>query len=370
MSLNIRFSLKAVAVLVSAGSALTTFALPSSAQGAAGCLSDAEIEAVIGPELKAGAFAVNTSKFGDRPLCSGLPIAQAIQNLRKKYFPETPSERSVPAEPASRVDRGSAASDGGSPALNRYVGKYNLDKVDGYTFSQHPVVVSALNKAGVPRLVRQEILKHEVSAPIRSTKGILISQGCFPHHCSEMHFKIYVNPRTGAGALCYFDTRASWYSTAGKPSSNASNAPCPEDPGATPQSIRQGLSTNGNDIKSAVAPTGSGRIWGEFSFPSDYIPGDITACAEEISSRRETCVKRNLVQGTSVFYSVEVPPGQYRVYARSADALGKRAYYSKAVVCGKGSGGMNGCNDHSPVVLTVTSGSVHSGVNPQDWYAN
>lgn len=187
---------------------------------AANCVTDAEIEAAVGADLRASTFAVETDMLGDRPLCSGLTMVQAVQRLHSKYFP--------------------AASEGGQEA---------------------PKALAA-PKAGVTE-----------------------------------------------------------------------------------------------------ASAGSGRIWGELSYASDYIPYDIMACAEDVASDREVCVKRSVVQGRSTFYSVIGQPGRYQVYARSQDAPGKKAYYSQSVICGKGSGGEGGCTDHTPVVLTVTHGSVHSGVN-------
>lgn len=59
---------------------------PTSAHPAA-CVSEAEVEAVVGEQVRSGAFAVRTEQLGDRPLCSGLTMAQTIQELRQRYFP-------------------------------------------------------------------------------------------------------------------------------------------------------------------------------------------------------------------------------------------------------------------------------------------
>ena len=57
---------------------------------AASCVTEAELEATVGAELRAGAFAIRTDQLGDRPLCSGLTMAKAIQQLRQRYLDEAP----------------------------------------------------------------------------------------------------------------------------------------------------------------------------------------------------------------------------------------------------------------------------------------
>jgi hypothetical protein len=350
-----------------AGASLSALAFGAPSRSS-GCITDTEIEAAFGDELRAGVFAVRTDKLGDRPLCSGLPMAEAIQRLRVRIVQTRPQASSVDAQARRAESAVSPEPRANLPmaGLDRYDGKYNHDKVGGYIFLQNPAVVAALTRAGVPPKVRLELGEYAVSSPISTKRGIIVSQGCFPHSCGDMHYKIYVNPRTGVAALCHFEAGGNWYSIASQPRPLTSSNPCPELPGAAPAAVRESLSDAGSPIPAAQPDAGSGRIWGEFSYPSDFIPDDITACAEEITTARETCVRRNLVQGSRVFYSVTVSPGRYRVYARSADAPGKKAYYTKAVVCG----GDARCRDHTPVVLNVTSGSVHSGIDPQDWYAD
>lgn len=65
----------------------------------AACVSDDELERVVGPQLRAGAFAVRTEGLGDRPSCSGLPIAQAIQRLRVRL--DAADERQGAVEPTT-----------------------------------------------------------------------------------------------------------------------------------------------------------------------------------------------------------------------------------------------------------------------------
>lgn len=52
------------------------------------CLSDAEIEQRFGGQIRAGTVTLDTAGYNDRPLCSGLTLASAIQKLRDQAFPE------------------------------------------------------------------------------------------------------------------------------------------------------------------------------------------------------------------------------------------------------------------------------------------
>lgn len=66
---------------------------------AANCISDGELEAAVGDQVRSGAFAIDTGKLGDRPMCSGLLVATAIQALAEKYLPSPrPAPVPVPAK--------------------------------------------------------------------------------------------------------------------------------------------------------------------------------------------------------------------------------------------------------------------------------
>jgi len=253
-----------------------------------------------------------------------------------------------------------------SSDLGGYAGTLNFEPTNGHVLLENPVVLEAFDKANVPASVRREIGDYEIGGLIEDRQGILVSRGCREHFCSEFHYGLYVNSRTGMTALCHFSRKATWYVPGtGKP--EVSSAPCPEQIESAPASIRVAL--KGHDAPAVAAERGSGRIWGAFSFPADFIPEDIEACAENIASGGLMCARQSLVQGPSVFYSLDVPPGNYRVFARTSESPGKKAYYSQAIICGGGTGGEAHCKDHAPVVLNVTAGSVHSDINPQDWYA-
>lgn len=74
----------------------------SSTASASKCISDAELEAVVGAQIRSGAFAINTAALGDRPTCAGLTIAQAIQRLSQKLAPASPKPDAGPARSGPR----------------------------------------------------------------------------------------------------------------------------------------------------------------------------------------------------------------------------------------------------------------------------
>jgi hypothetical protein len=117
-----------------------------------------------------------------------------------------------------------------------------------------------------------------------------------------------------------------------------------------------------------------GVIEGSLSYPSEFIPDDMTICAENLATQKIYCTSKHL-QGKKyqykMGYKLEAPPGDYHVFAQLPDparygadyAKDYRAYYSEFVKCGMS---VN-CKDHTPIVVTVKSGATTSGVDPWDW---
>jgi hypothetical protein len=125
----------------------------------------------------------------------------------------------------------------------------------------------------------------------------------------------------------------------------------------------------------AAAPADTGVIEGSLSYPSEFIPDDMTICAENQATKKIFCTNKHL-KGKKykykVGYKLAVPPGEYHVFAQLPDPAkygagyprDYRAYYSKFVTCG-----MNAdCFDHAPIVVKVKSGETVSGIDPMDWY--
>jgi len=107
------------------------------------------------------------------------------------------------------------------------------------------------------------------------------------------------------------------------------------------------------------------RIAGPVRFPGCEPPADLMVCAEPlVETGNLYCTKPSASEG-ELRYVLDVPPGEYLVFAHSA-ALepGFRAYYSRAVTCGL----RVECRDHRPLVVALEPGQVASGVAPADWF--
>ena len=107
-------------------------------------------------------------------------------------------------------------------------------------------------------------------------------------------------------------------------------------------------------------PDNPGKLMGDLSFPSDYLPNDLKVCAEA-GDGKQYCDAQ--IDGSS--YVLEVPAGQYRVFAQTAAMPGVRAYYSEFVECGS----YSWCSSHEPLKIAIEEGETHGRVNPGDWYA-
>ena len=125
----------------------------------------------------------------------------------------------------------------------------------------------------------------------------------------------------------------------------------------------------------AAAAPQSGVIEGSLSYPSDFIPPDMTICAENLATKKIYSTNQHLKAQKyryKVGYKLEVPPGDYHVYAQLPDPAkygagypkDYRAYYSEFVKCGMSVD----CTSHAPIVVKVPSGETVGGIDPQDWY--
>ena len=126
-------------------------------------------------------------------------------------------------------------------------------------------------------------------------------------------------------------------------------------------------------VLAAAPPTGV--IEGSLSYPSEFIPDDMTICAENLATKKIYATNKHL-KGKQyqykVGYKLTVPPGDYHVFAQLPDPAkygatypkDYRAYYSEFVKCGLSVD----CKDHTPIVVRVKSGETIRGIDPQDWY--
>jgi len=124
-----------------------------------------------------------------------------------------------------------------------------------------------------------------------------------------------------------------------------------------------------------LAAPQTGVIEGSLSYPSEFIPDDMTICAENQATKKIYCTNKHLKARKyryEVGYKLTVPPGDYHVYAQLPDPArygatypkDYRAYYSEFVKCGMSVE----CQDHTPIVVQVKSGETAKGIDPQDWY--
>jgi hypothetical protein len=118
-----------------------------------------------------------------------------------------------------------------------------------------------------------------------------------------------------------------------------------------------------------------GVIEGSLSYPSEFIPPDMTICAENLATKKIYCTNKHLKAKKYQYkagYKLEAPPGDYHVYAYLPDparygagySKDYRAYYSEFVKCGMSAD----CPSHAPIVVKVKGGETVSGIDPMDWY--
>jgi hypothetical protein len=111
---------------------------------------------------------------------------------------------------------------------------------------------------------------------------------------------------------------------------------------------------------------GSATITGELTYPGESLPRDLKVCAEDISSKKQTCTSRHIKRGRSDRYELKVAAGTYFVFATSSEWKRKPAYYSEFVTCGL----QASCPSHKPIPVTVAAGERKSKIDPGDWYAD
>jgi len=57
------------------------------------CVTDAEVEAAVIPQIQAGRFAIDTRNLAVRPLCSGVPLSEKVQEIASRVSPKANSSR-------------------------------------------------------------------------------------------------------------------------------------------------------------------------------------------------------------------------------------------------------------------------------------
>jgi hypothetical protein len=125
-------------------------------------------------------------------------------------------------------------------------------------------------------------------------------------------------------------------------------------------SVVLALAISGNGLEPS---TGRGVIEGQLLFPACDVPADLEVCAESADGHLRCTSKLEFLAKT-IAYRIEVPAGEYKVFARTESTLpGVRAYYTEAVRCGLDAS----CNDHTPLAISVRAGARVTSVHPADW---
>lgn len=128
-------------------------------------------------------------------------------------------------------------------------------------------------------------------------------------------------------------------------------------------------------IAATISPTAAmGRIEGRLAYPSDFIPSDLNACAENIDTKATVCTSKKikLPNKGGTGYQLSVPAGTYYVFTifppgSKDDHIkdGYRAYYSELVTCGYDA---RTCKSHALIPVVVEAGKTVKNISPGDYY--
>lgn len=244
---------------------VTTLALAPAISAKTSCITEIELENAVGDQIRSGAFAINTSNLREAPMCSGLPVPQAIQRLSEKISPRKDDEgtpRTATRNPASTNRTTATSSSGAYAQLTQYVGKAADYRVQGHTFLEHPLLQTRLRDIDVDG--PYSLIVHTGSAFTKMDGHVLVNGGCFPESCKADYHRLFLNTETGAIAVCYVGGQWSdryWFSTVTRGEWLEFTGSCPESYRAAPLKIRQSLEARGTTAprSSAAAEPSSGE---------------------------------------------------------------------------------------------------------------
>lgn len=102
--------------------------------------------------------------------------------------------------------------------LTAYLGRYPSQQIDGVLFYDRTDVHSAVTDNVADPTIRQLVTSSGATrTPIFAGGTRVASWGCEPNNCAAHNWTVFVDPRGGAGAVCYHDAsdmgdRSRWYS--------------------------------------------------------------------------------------------------------------------------------------------------------------
>jgi len=108
-------------------------------------------------------------------------------------------------------------------------------------------------------------------------------------------------------------------------------------------------------------PAEPAKITGSLSAPNEYMPDDNAVCAETPDGQKAYCnaeISKSVFSGT---YTLAVPPGSYRVFARTQQVPNYKAYFDPCTSALE-------CPSHAPTVVKVQEGEERTGIDPADWF--
>ena len=120
-------------------------------------------------------------------------------------------------------------------------------------------------------------------------------------------------------------------------------------------------------LSTSPLKSGMGRISGNAGYPSDAgLPGDINVYAYNIE--KKTTIKNTLLDQETGEYEIDVPPGEYYVFAGITNDINDKAngFYNKNVLCGLSVS----CKDETLIKVKVSEGERVQNINTGDWYSD
>lgn len=126
-----------------------------------------------------------------------------------------------------------AATPTAAGALDRYLGHYPFDAVDGVRFLDQPAVTKAVTSLVPDAGIRTLVLGGDgPGTPVARKDGKLLAWGCETHNCGAHDWTILIAPDGGGASVCYHDaatmrTRARWYLAPGR--SEMRDGDCPSE---------------------------------------------------------------------------------------------------------------------------------------------
>ena len=147
-----------------------------------------------------------------------------------------------------------------------------------------------------------------------------------------------------------------------EPAAKADAAPVPAAAPVEDAAVAAGL----------VAPTPAevtgplpARLTGRITYPSEELPVMRVCAVDSTDPGTAVCFRTVAGQAT---YLLDVPPGAWwlRAWPQDTGTPGDPGLLSAASACL--ASGATGCDDHTPLLVTVAAGDVRDGLDINDWY--